>query len=151
MARLSRSEEDNVPDFRLMFPNDYLGAHEFRGKDVTKVIKSVSMEDLRVEGGKKERRPVLTFEDTPKKLVLNKTNAKTIAKLHGNDTATWIKRAITMFPTTCMFGRERVDCIRIRSNVQAGRIPVDEHPLDIEDGEEAVDDMDPEPSLGGDA
>lgn len=126
-----------MADFRLMFPNDYLGAHEFLGKDVTKTIKSVAMEDLRVQGGKKERRPVITFKDAKKRLVLNKTNAKSIAKLHGTDTNDWAGKQITMYPTKCMLGREQVDCIRIRD--KAGNapepVPVDEHPLDIDEGQ----------------
>ena len=126
-----------MADYRLMFPNDYLGAHEFLGKDVTKTVKSVAMEDLRVQGGKKERRPVVTFSDAKKKLVLNKTNAKTVAKLYGTDTKGWIGNPITMYPTTCMLGRETVDCIRIRdrSGVAAERVPVDEHPYEIDNSE----------------
>lgn len=142
-----------MADYRLMFPNDYLGAHEFMGKDVTKRVKSVAMEDLRVQGGKKERRPVVTFSDAKKKLVLNKTNAKTIAKLYGPDTKGWIGQAITMYPTTCMLGRETVDCIRIRDKTGGSheRVPVDEHPYEIEDGEQAgeVDELDPEPGSNG--
>lgn len=125
-----------MADYRLMFPNDYLGAHEFMGKDVTKTIKSVALEDLRVQGGKKERRPVLTFSDAKKKLVLNKTNAKSVAKLYGADTKDWVGKPIAMYPTKCMLGREQVDCIRIRE--KAGQspesVPVDEDPLDIDDG-----------------
>lgn len=130
-----------MADYRLMFPNDYLGAHEFMGKDVTKRIKSVAMEDLRVQGGKKERRPVVTFSDAKKKLVLNKTNAKTVAKLYGPDTKGWIGNPVTMYPTTCMLGRETVDCIRIRdkSGVAPERVPVDEHPYDIDDSEQIDD------------
>lgn len=145
-----------MADYRLMFPNDYLGAHEFMGKDVTKKIKSVAMEDLRVQGGKKERRPVVTFSDAKKKLVLNKTNAKTVAKLYGPDTKGWIGQPIVMYPTTCMLGRETVDCIRIRdkSGVAHERVPVDEHPYDIETGEVAPDaeyhdEGDPEPGSNG--
>jgi hypothetical protein len=158
-------KEGTVADYRLMFPNDYLGAHEFMGKDVTKTIRSIGMEDLRVQGGKKERRPVITFADAKKKLVLNKTNAKTIASIYGTDTATWTGKRITMYPTTCMLGKERVDCIRIREKAGAapGRVPVDEHPLDIDDGQpvhgidatpfdgetgEVFDGMDPDPSAG---
>lgn len=119
-----------------MFPNEYLGAHEFLGRDVTKTIKSVAIEELRVTGGKKERRPVITFSDAKKRFVLNKTNAKSIAKLHGNDTKDWTGKQITMYPTRCMLKKEEVDCIRIRekSGHAAESVPVDEHPYEIDEG-----------------
>ena len=103
-----------------MFPTDYLAAAEFRGKDVTLTIKSVSMEDLPIAGrSDKERRPVVRFEETPKKLVLNKTNAKSIAKLHGPQTSDWCGERVTLYPTTTKFGSEVVECVRVRDSKPA--------------------------------
>ncbi len=101
--------------WRLLYPTDYLAAPEFKGKDVTLTIKSVSRDELPVAGStKKERKVVIQFTETPKKLVTAKTNAKTIAGLLGVDTARWVGQRITLFPTTCKFGPDTVDCVRVR-------------------------------------
>lgn len=141
-----------MADFRLLYPTDYIAAHDLRGKDVTKTIKSVVIEELRLTGGGKEKKPVLTFSDSKKRLVMNKTNAKTIASLYGNDTNGWVGKKIALYPTTTMFGRNTVDCVRIRERgVQAAEaVPADEHPFEIESGRVdpetgEVDMMDAEP------
>jgi hypothetical protein len=101
--------------WRLMFPTDFLAAPEFKGKDVALTIKAVSVDELPVAGkSTKDKRAVVRFEETPKKLVLNKTNAKTIARLLGNETAAWVGKRVTLYPTTTKFGPDTVDCIRVR-------------------------------------
>jgi hypothetical protein len=142
-------------DYRLLFPNDYIAAHDLRGKDVVKTIKTVAIEKLRMTGGRQEKKPVVLFSDTPKKLVLNKTNAKLIAAQHGCDTDQWAGRKIVLYPTTTLLGPNTVDCVRVRE--QAPRKPEpahqsatpDEDPFDIETGEVSDDDgMDPDPTSG---
>jgi hypothetical protein len=121
--------------WRLLFPSDYLAAASFRGMDVTLTIKSVSVKELQLPGrDEKKQGVILTFEETTKKIVLNKTNATTIAKLYGAFTAAWIGKPVTFFPTTCRVGKDpKVECIRVRSKVgERGEVnfadppPVDE-------------------------
>ena len=102
----------------LMFPSDFVKADDLNGKDVTKTIKAVTMDELTMAGGRKETRPVIRFSDAEKKLVLNKTNAVTIAGMYGKETDNWIGKKITMFPTETTFGSDTVDCIRIRKEVK---------------------------------
>lgn len=101
----------------LMFPNQFLSAVEFKGRDVTLTIKSISKSDLQLKGGGKQRKPVITFEETDKKLVLNVTNSDSIAQLYGFQAADWVGKRITLFPTTATFGRDTVDAIRVREVV----------------------------------
>ena len=98
----------------LMFPSDFVKAADLDGKDVTKTIKAVTMDELTMTGGRKETKPVIRFSDADKKLVLNRTNANIIASMYGNETDNWIGKKITMFPDVTTFGRDTVDCIRIR-------------------------------------
>lgn len=101
--------------WRLLFPTDYVAAPELKGKDANVTIKSVSVEELPLAGrSDTERRPVIRFAETPKKLVLNKTNAKVLAKLLGPELREWVGKRITLYPTTTKFGPETVDCIRVR-------------------------------------
>ena len=102
----------------LMFPSDFVKAADLNGKDVTKTIKSVTIDELTMRGGRKEKKPVIRFQDAEKKLVLNKTNATTIANMYGNATDAWIGKQITMFPTETTIWAETTDCIRIRGEVK---------------------------------
>ena len=113
----------------LMFPMEYLCAADLQGRDVTLTIHSLSQDQLRVENGTEDKW-ILRFaemearhrkdpNEIAKKLVLNKTNAKTIAKLLGNETDGWKGQPITMYPTTCKAFGEVVDCIRVRSTVKS--------------------------------
>ncbi len=102
-------------DGKLMFPTQFLASEEFNDKDVTLKIKAVQIENLRMVDGGAEDKPILTFEKTDKKLVLNKTNATTIADLYGNKAESWAGQSITLFPTTCQAYGKQVNCIRIRA------------------------------------
>ena len=114
-------------DARLLFPNEYLCAADMAGKDVTLTISRLSQEALRTDKGDEDKW-VLFFAEMEerhrqnkkkinKRLVLNKTNAKTIIKLYGTETNNWIGRAITIYATTCMAFGQQVDCVRIRDRV----------------------------------
>lgn len=110
-------------DVRLLFPTMYLSAADLAGKEVTLTIRALQIDELDVKGGKEER-PVLYFEETAakaretrkqeKRLILNKTNAKTIASMYGNKAEGWTGKAITLYPTETEAFGERVDCVRVR-------------------------------------
>jgi len=131
-------------DIRLLFPNDYIKAADLRGNDVTLTIKDVRVEELRTTGGNEEK-AVVTFEELerrkkkgPHKLVLNKTNAQTIAKALGsNETEDWKGQKITLYPTTCQAFGETVDCVRIREKAPSPKKKVDEDPLGSDEEEVA--------------
>jgi hypothetical protein len=110
---------------RLLFPKDYLAAPDLVGREVTLTMSRIVSESLHREGGDDEQKWCLYFEEMEKRhrgdrnqpnkrLVLNKTNAKTIAKLHGNETDEWAGKKITLYPTTCQAFGDTVDCIRIK-------------------------------------
>ncbi|MFA4972798.1 MAG: hypothetical protein WC683_09310 [bacterium] len=103
----------------LMFPSRYLKAADFGGKSVTNTIASVAMDELQMRGGKHETKPVITFSDAKKMLVMNKTNAMAIAELLGPETDNWTGKRITMFPTRDRMGGKMVDCIRIKGSPDA--------------------------------
>ena len=116
-------------DSKLLYPTEYLASEEFLGKDVTLTIKGISIDNLRMADGGVEQKPVLTFTKTDKKLVLNKTNATTIAELHCAEARDWVGKQITLFPTTCTAFGKNVDCIRIRPTVKQSQ-PADDKGAD---------------------
>lgn len=107
-----------MPDYRAMYDRDYLGVWDLNGRDVVVTIASVSAGELISEGNKKSRKPILTFTGRKKKLVVNVTNGKILKKLFGTvETEKWVGQSITLFATTTNFGKDIVDCIRIRPTV----------------------------------
>lgn len=130
-----------MTDYRSMFDRDYVGAFELGGKDVVVEIAKVEAAELKIEGNKTKKSPVLTFRGAAKKLVCNKTNAKTLAGLFGNETQAWVGKKIAIYPTTTKLGRDTVDCIRIRNKrIEASAErdePRDQPPAPREPGDEA--------------
>lgn len=99
----------------LMFPSKYLKAADLMGKDATVTISGVKAEELQMTNGTKEQKYVLTFAGTEKMLVLNKTNAKSIAAaLNEKRAVKWAGQKITLYPTECMSFGKITDCIRVR-------------------------------------
>lgn len=110
-------------DYRKMYDDkDYLYAFDLEGcplgedgrPERTLEITGCSRVELTGENNKKSKKPGVSFKGEPKKLALNKTNGKVIAKLYGRDTDDWIGERITIFATTTEFGGETRDCIRVR-------------------------------------
>lgn len=102
--------------FEFLYPTNYLKCVDFRGKDVTMTIKKVQSEEIQGHGGKIKKKAVLYFNETEKMIILNKTNGKEIAKSLSKETDIWIGKRITFFPTKTKFGKEMVDCIRVRNS-----------------------------------
>ena len=117
-------------DVRLLYPSLYLGAVDLHGKDAVLTMRRVIVEGLKTERGE-EKKPVLYFEETKakaekagtpdkeKRLVLNKTNAMQIAKLHGYELDGWKGKRVTLYPTTAQAFGKTVECIRVRETLPA--------------------------------
>lgn len=111
-----------MADWRKFFDKEFLYAYDFDGgRDVTLTIDKVAGGELKGENGKTDKKPIVTFRETKKKLALNKTNGSTIASLYGNDVEKWVGKRITLYPTTTTFGRQTVECIRVRPKVPNGK------------------------------
>lgn len=110
---------DDETHFELLYPSEYIKAAELRGRDVSLTIKSVSVEELQLRGQNKTKsKPVVTFEERPKRFVMNRTNAEIIATAIGSKyTKDWVGRRITLYPTTTLFGKKTVECIRVRERL----------------------------------
>lgn len=91
----------------------FLKADDLNGKRVKVEIETVSVQPFE-NNGKEENKLVLSFTGKEKKLTLNKTNARSIAKMYGPDTDGWVGATIQIFPTTTDFGDKKdVPCIRV--------------------------------------
>lgn len=84
-------------DYDELFPNRFMKAGEFKGKDVTLKISGVQIEELEGDGGKKVK-GIISFDRTPKQLVLNKTNGLCLKALFGRRTEDWVGKRVTFYP-----------------------------------------------------
>lgn len=90
------------------FPSNYLRAADFP-KPALVTISYVKMEDIG-----DDHKPVLYFAEMEKGLVLNKTNANTIAEAYGDDSDIWKGNQIVLFETQVQFQSRMVAAVRVR-------------------------------------
>ena len=111
-----------------VFQGDSLKASDLQGREITLTIARWHIEDF--DDGKKVS---LSFEETERTLICNKTNAFTIADALGTqEISEWVGASVVIYPTKTDFQGKRVDCIRIKSATR--RAGVTAPPLAIPDG-----------------
>ena len=68
------------------------------------------------KGADREKKPILSLDGHNKMLVLNKTNARTIAKVVGSPRyAEWVGKRITLVRADVEFAGDMVEAIRVKS------------------------------------
>jgi len=111
-----------------LYPSKFLRCADLNGQPLRVTIAGIKREDL---GG--ESKVVLSFANGEKSLILNKTNARTIAKTLGDETRAWAGKDIVLVPAQVDFKGDIVDAIRVRGARQQkpqAASPDDEAPLD---------------------
>jgi hypothetical protein len=99
-----------------LFPSRFVKGDDLGDKRPVVTIRSCSIEEM---GKDKERHPVLWFKGTEKGLVLNKTNAMTIAALYGPEMNEWLGKRITLYTERVRIGGENKIAIRVVKQVPA--------------------------------
>jgi hypothetical protein len=126
MSKFEAKDEDiQSNDWRAYFDSSCLRVWHLTGKDRTfKIVRVTRLTSEMISGNKREvkKQPKLELEDgqgrpVPLPLLLNKTNAKTIAQMYGNNPAQWVGKLVTLFPSTTSVGGEERDCIRVRPKI----------------------------------
>lgn len=95
------------------FPSTTLKAADIGDTDMVLTMTGVVQEEVG-SGNDKEVKPHVYFEETEKKLVLNKTNANTIAGMYGGETDEWAGKKIALFATEVDFQGKQTLAIRVR-------------------------------------
>jgi len=101
-------------DFDQLYPGKFLKAGLFLGKDVILTIKKIELKELGTEE-EKETKVIASFAETPKQLVLNKTNGSCIKEMFGRNTDQWIGKRVTFFPAKVDYGDTDL-AIRVRGS-----------------------------------
>ena len=111
-------------DFEALFDRTYLRWFDLNGEPALVEISDVERKELTVRGGSKKRAPVATLSlvsgkiTNLKPLVLNVTNAETIATFLGRRPSAWIGNRIVLFVTETQLKGRTVPCIRVRQPKQ---------------------------------
>ena len=104
-------------DYELLFPGRFLKSVEFKGQDVTLTIASLRLEELEGDSGKKMK-AIVSFRETKKEWVMNRTNAECIKAMFGRETNAWIGKRVTLFPDayTDPFTKKLGTAIRVKGS-----------------------------------
>ncbi len=92
------------------FPSKYLKAKDLDNRTIKLKIARVTFEEV---GQGKDQKPVMYFDGTEKGMVLNKTNAKRIGKMHGEQMDNWSGKEIELYSELVPFQGEDVPSIRV--------------------------------------
>lgn len=95
------------------FPSKWLKSGDIGDDDMVLTIRAVEIEEVG-QGDDAEHKPVVYFNETEKGMVLNKTNADAISKLHGPETDGWVGKAIALFATEVDFAGKQTLALRVR-------------------------------------
>ena len=93
---------------------EFISEADLHGKQVQVTIAAAALEDIPDVNGNKKQRVTLKFTKGSKRLILNKTNVKTLVKLHGAETDNWLGKVVTLVPTECQAFGQTVPCVRIK-------------------------------------
>ena len=93
---------------------DHLRAEDLKGRMFNLTIEDFDVVEFPAnDNGKAETKVVLSFNGAAKTLVVNKTNAESIANVYGKELEDWPGKPVTLFATQTSFGGKMVPCIRV--------------------------------------
>lgn len=97
-----------------VFQSDYLKADEVSGKGEEYTVTGVEVIEFADQDGEGDnKKPVMSFQETKKKLALNRTNWDRMAQAHGEDSDGWTGKKITLRLEAVSFKGKMFDSIRI--------------------------------------
>lgn len=109
--------------WELEFPTKYVRGADLKSRDATVTISDIEPgHELKGSNGEKDTGLVLYFAETKKMMVVNKTNAKTIAGMYGNELTEWIGKRITLYPEHVSAFGSMHEAIRVRPKKPAAKV-----------------------------
>lgn len=96
-------------DINQVYSGNSFKAEDLGDQEPTFIITAIEMKPF-----DKGNKLVLSFQGEKKTLVCNKTNAKRIAFMFGNDTNNWVGQSITLYTEHVDFQGEIVPAIRVK-------------------------------------
>lgn len=100
------------------FPSPYLRTNDIPAQGIVLTVKGVEEEKFEQRAGKTVTKPMMAFQETSQKLILNRTNAKLMEKFTGTpETEEWVGRKIRLAVVEVEYGGDIVPAIRIKEVV----------------------------------
>jgi hypothetical protein len=96
-------------DWDQLYPGRFLKAGELLDKKPSLTIASVDLDELEGDDRKKKIKGVISFEETPRQLALNKINGTCLREMFGRKVQAWVGKRVTLFKGEW----NGEDCIRI--------------------------------------
>jgi hypothetical protein len=111
-----------------LFPSRWLKSSDIGSNPRTATITKIDFEEV---GQDRDRKAILSFENTTKRMILNRTNAQILANLYGKEVQNWIGKRITLYCAEVQFRGTPCLAVRIREQVpgairensQSARVP----------------------------
>src|SRR5690349_2468362 len=100
------------------FPSKFLKSADLGGNIAKVTIDKVVSEEI---GG--DRKLIIYFQGKTRGMVLNKTNARTIAEAYGDETEQWAGAPVEIFSMKVDFQGRMVDGLRVRIPTQPRAAP----------------------------
>jgi hypothetical protein len=96
-----------------LYPSNWLKASDVEDSRIVTIDR---VEVAEMQDG--TRKPALYFQEEEKGLILNRTNANSIAAVYGDDTEGWSGHRIQLISVPVEFNGKQVDAIRVRARPQ---------------------------------
>src|SRR3977135_2372694 len=94
------------------FPSKYLKSADLSGEATPVTMTVVKLEQVAKSG---DTQPAVYFKEVKQGSVLNKTNAKSITKLYGDDTNRWNGQKIELFEAMVEYQGDVMPALRVRA------------------------------------
>lgn len=93
--------------------SDVFGSRSWKAADLDtpKVLTIKAVKPYKFDDGAKL---VVSFKESDKDLICNKTNASAIARSYGDDTDDWLDKKIQLYKAETEFKGDIVDCVRVQ-------------------------------------
>ena len=95
-------------DYKEIYRSKFMKADDLNGRSATYTVNGCTAEDVG-----DDTKLVLAFSEIDRPLVLNTTNATTMAELHGPETDGWEGKKVKLVPATTQYQGKLVKCTRI--------------------------------------
>jgi hypothetical protein len=108
---------DNFDD---IYGSKYFSVPDLGGGNLRVKIGKVDVADLREKDGTTRKKYVLFFNGQEKAMVLNKTNAMTLAGAFGKNRADWVNQGIELYSEMTGLGKPglRIRALRVQKPIE---------------------------------
>lgn len=109
---------------RALIRGDHLAAVEFDGRTPTFTITGVRPIEFEDDDHKKRRTGIVTFKETDRSWVLNRTNLECLVSMWGTETDNWTGKRVQLYAEMVRVGNKTEPGIRVKGSPDL-QAPVD--------------------------